>query len=176
VFIKYVIGGILAGLVLATTAAAGQKPTPQHVVQKDPAKEAQRGGPPGPGGVPQRFKWWQDDRIKADLHLAPEQSARIEEIFQASFTKMKDVVDELNRREEQLSNLISGNDVTETELLKQADQVESLRSSLNKARTLMLFKMRRVLSADQRAKLVEIQKVQERDRRGGRNGGQSHEQ
>ena len=81
---------------------------------------------------------------------------------------MKDVVDELNRREEQLSNSISGNDVTETELLKLADQVETLRGTLSKARTLMLFRMRRVLSAEQRSKLVEIQKAQERERRGGR--------
>ncbi len=77
-------------------------------------------------------------------------------------------MDELNRREEQLSNLISGNDVTEAQLLKQADQVEALRGSLSKARTLMLFKMRRVLSAEQRSKLVDIQKAQERERRGGR--------
>jgi Spy/CpxP family protein refolding chaperone len=77
-------------------------------------------------------------------------------------------VDELTRREEQLSNLISGNDVTEAQLLREADQVEILRSSLSKDRTLMLFRMRRVLSAEQRSKLVEIQKAQERDRRGGR--------
>ena len=44
--------------------------------------------------------------------------------------------------------------------------MEALRSSLSKARTLMLFRMRRVLSAEQRSKLVEIQTERERDRRG----------
>ncbi len=106
--------------------------------------------------------------MKAELRLSAEQSARIEEIFTASFAKMREKVDELNRREEQVSNLISGNDVTEAQLLKEADQVEALRSSLSKDRTLMLFRMRRVLSAEQRSKLVEIQKAQERERRGAR--------
>jgi Spy/CpxP family protein refolding chaperone len=159
-----IVAMLLAAAVLtADQQRIGPRPpqAPPRGDQKDP-----RGGPPQGGS--QRFKWWQDEKVKADLRLAPEQSARIEEIFTASFAKMKDVVDELNRREEQLSNLISGNDVTEAQLLKQADQVEALRSSLSKDRTLMLFRMRRVLSAEQRSKLVEIQKAQERERRGGR--------
>ena len=51
--------------------------------------------------------------------------------------KIEEKLDELNRREELLSNLISGNDVTEAQLLKEADQVEALRSSLSKDRTMM---------------------------------------
>jgi Spy/CpxP family protein refolding chaperone len=164
---KQVIAGVLAGVLVAAVAAAGpqQRPAPQKAATAaTPGKDGQRGPAEG---IPQRFKWWQDEKIKAELHLSLEQSARCEEIFQASYVKLKPVADDLGKREEQLSNLISGNDVTETELLKQADQVEALRSQLNKSRTLMLFRMRRVLSAEQRAKLVEIQKMQmERDRRG----------
>lgn len=159
-----IITGVLAVLLAATALAVDQQRSPQSQPRAD--QRDGRGGPP-PGG-PRGFKWWQDEKTVADLRLAPEQSARIEEIFTASFAKMKDKVDELNRREEQLSNLISGNDVTEAQLLKEADQVEALRSSLSKDRTLMLFRMRRVLSAEQRSKLVEIQKAQERERRGGR--------
>jgi len=171
VFNTRVTSGLLAMLLLTAVAAAGQQRSmqQQHPVQNQPPAD-QRGDSRGapPQGGPQRFKWWQDDRIKADLRLAPDQSSRIEEIWQANFAKMKDVADELGRREDQLSNLISGNDVTEAQLLKQADQVEALRGTLSKARTLMLFRMRRVLSAEQRNKLAEIQKAQERERRGGR--------
>jgi Spy/CpxP family protein refolding chaperone len=161
---------LLAVTVLAVDQQAGGQRPPQS--QPQAGQRDSRGGPPQ--GGPQRFKWWQDEKIKTELRLAPEQSTRIEEIFQASSTSMKSVVDDLNRLEEQLSNLISGNDVTEAQLIKQADQVEALRGSLSKARTLMLFRMRRVLSAEQRAKLVEIQKAQERERRGGR--GSEHSQ
>jgi Spy/CpxP family protein refolding chaperone len=158
----------MAMLLGAAVLAGDQQRPPQGSPQAPPRGDQKdtRGGPPQ--GAPRGLKWWQDERMKAELRLAPEQSARIEEIFTASYARMKDVVDELNRREEQLSNLISGNDVTEAQLLRQADQVETLRSSLSKDRTLMLFRMRRVLSAEQRSKLVEIQKAQERERRGGR--------
>jgi Spy/CpxP family protein refolding chaperone len=162
--------GVLAILLAATVLAVDQQRNGQRPPQPQAAadQKAARGGPP-PGG-PRGSKWWQDEKMKAELRLSAEQSARIEEIFTAWLAKVKDKYDELSRREEQLSNLISGNDVTEAQLLKEADQVETLRSSLSKDRTLMLFRMRRVLSAEQRSKLVEIQKAQaqERERRGGR--------
>ncbi len=161
---KRVVTAVLVGLLLTSFAAAdpphrtGAQPPSQPQPQ---VRDGQRGGPPGGA---QRSKWWQDEKIKADLRLAPEQTARIEEIFETAFAKMKDIFDDLGRREEQLSNLISGNDVTEAQVLKQADQVEAVRSSMSKARTLMLFRMRRVLSAEQRTKLAEIQKAHDKER------------
>jgi Spy/CpxP family protein refolding chaperone len=165
VFMNRVLTAALAGLMVATLAAAQQGQRPP---QKDPGRDAQRGGPPGPPGGMQRLKWWQDPKVIAELHLAPDQSARIEEIWQSAATRMTPVVDDLRKREEQLSNLIYGNDVTEAEVLKQAEQVEALRGTLGKSRTLMLYRMRRVLSAEQRSKLADILMAQDRDRRQGR--------
>lgn len=165
---RRVLTGVLAGLLAATVAAADPHGNGQRPPQKEQVRDAPRGGPPGSPGGMQRFKWWQDEHIIAELRLAPEQSARIEEIFQTAFNRMKPVADDLSKREELLSNLISGNDVTEAEVLKQADQVEALRGTLSKSRTLMLFRMRRVLSADQRSKLADIQRAQDRERRQGR--------
>jgi len=160
-----VVTGVIAVLLAASVLAGDQQRPPQGPPRSD--QKDTRGG--SPQGVPRGLnKWWQDERIKAELRLSAEQSTRIEEIFTPSFAKMTDKYAELGRREEQLSNLINGNDVTEAQLLKEADQVEALRSSMSKERTLMLFRMRRVLSAEQRSKLVEIQKAQERERRGGR--------
>jgi Spy/CpxP family protein refolding chaperone len=153
-------------ILLAVSVLAGDQQRPPQGPPRGDQKAIRGGGPPQ--SVQRGLKWWQDERMKAELRLSAEQSARIEEIFTASFAKMREKVDELNRREEQLSNLISGNDVTEAQLIKEADQVEALRSLLSKDRTLMLFRMRRVLSAEQRSKLVEIQKAQERERRGAR--------
>jgi len=164
------VTGVLAAIALTVVVAADQQrtSTSQHPPQKEPVRDASRVPPPAgppPGG---RLKWWQDDKIKGDLRLAPEQSARIEEIWQAALTRMKPVVDDLGKREEQLSNLIYGNDVTEAEVLKQAEQVEALRAAIGKSRTLMLFRMRRVLSAEQRTKLADIIQSQDRERRQGR--------
>ncbi len=167
--IRQVTAAVLA-LVLAgaggtafAQSSNGQRPT------QGQAHDGQRGdGRAGQSQVPQRAKWWQDAKIIAELHLAPDQSTRIEEVFQAFFVQMKGTAEELTRREDQLSKLISANDVTEAQILKEAEQVEVLRGTLGKSRTLMLFRMRRVLSAEQRAKLVEIQKAQEQERRAGR--------
>ncbi len=110
------------------------------------------------------MKWWQDEKFKAELRLTPDQSSRIEEIFQASFPKLRAAYEELNRREEQLSNLISGPDISEADVLRQADQVELVRAELSKGRTLMLFRMRRVLSPEQRLRLQALQKDRDQQR------------
>jgi len=164
-----VVTGVMAILLAASALAGDQQRPPQNPARAE--QKDTRGGQPQ--GAPRGSKWWQDEKTKAELRLTPEQSAQIEEIFTGWFAKpgLKEKVNELNRREEQLSNLISGNDVTEAQLLKEADQVEALRSYLSKDRTLMLFRIRQVLSAEQRAKLVEIQKAQERERWGGRGPG-----
>ncbi len=156
--------GIMAILLAGSVLAGDQQRPPQGPLRSD--QKDTRTGPPQ--GAPRGSKWWQDEKIKGELKLSAEQSARIDEVFTTWFARAKDRYDELMRREDQLSNLISGNDVTEAQLLREADQVEFLRGSLSKDRTLMLFRMRRVLSAEQRSKLVEVQKAQERERRGGR--------
>jgi Spy/CpxP family protein refolding chaperone len=158
VLIRQVTAAVLAGFLAATGVAAAQQ---EHADQHGDARG-------GTAQAPQQGKWWLDEKVKADLRLTSDQASRIDEIFQGFFVKMKDTADDLRHREDQLSQLISGNDVTEAQLLKEADQVEMLRGTLGKARTLMLFRMRRVLSAEQRSKLTEIVKAREQGRRTGR--------
>jgi Spy/CpxP family protein refolding chaperone len=102
------------------------------------------------------LKWWQDQKSKAELNLTAEQSNRIEEIFQASFPKLREGYNELDRLESKVSKQMSADQTTEAELLRQVDAIESVRSELSKTRTLMLFRMQRVLSPEQRAKLDEM--------------------
>ena len=169
VIIRQVSAAVLAGLLAVTGAAvSAQQHSPQRPAQSQARDDQRPDGRRGTPGVSQRAKWWQDDKVKADLRLSTDQSARIEDVFQTFFAKMKGTAEDLSRREEQLSKLISANDVTEAQLLKEADQVEVLRGTLGKARTLMLFRMRRVLTAEQRNKLAESQKAQEQERRAGR--------
>lgn len=113
------------------------------------------------------MKWWQDDRYKSELRLTADQSARIDAIFEATFPKLRASYEELNKREDQLSSLISANDATEAQVLRQADQIEAIRSELSKTRVLMLFRIRRVLSPEQRDRLQTLQKAKEQDRQRG---------
>jgi Spy/CpxP family protein refolding chaperone len=99
----------------------------------------------------QRFKWWQDDKVKAELKLTADQSLKIEEIFQASLPKQRTLKETLDRLEVKLSELVGGM-ATEAEVMKQASIVESTRSELSTARTLMIYRMQRILTPEQRVK------------------------
>jgi Spy/CpxP family protein refolding chaperone len=138
-----IIPAVLITLMAAGTLAWGQPPQ----------------GPPQP-----RLKWWQDPKSKAELNLTAEQSSRIEEIFQASFPKLREGYQQLEKLESRVSKQIISDQTTEAELLHEVDAVESVRGELAKARTLMLFRMQRVLSPEQRVKLDEMHRKAQRDR------------
>ena len=100
----------------------------------------------------QPMQWWKVDPVRAELGLTSDQSTRIEGIFQESMAQLRQKKGELDRLEGKLSRLIeAGTD--EGQVTQQIDQVESVRSALNKTRTLMLLRMRQALTPDQRLKL-----------------------
>jgi Spy/CpxP family protein refolding chaperone len=115
-------------------------------------------------GAAQPAKWWQDDKFKAELGLTADQVNKIEEVFKASVPKLRASYEELDRREAQLSSLIEKAETSEADVVRQADQVEAVRSDLSKERTLMLFRIRLILSPDQRVKLKELHTSRERGR------------
>lgn len=114
------------------------------------------------------FKWWQTQ--KQELGLTDEQSARIDAIFQASMPSRLAQLKELDRLEDTLSKMIADGVAGETAIVQQVDRVEAARSAMSKARTLMLYRMRQVLTPAQRAKLTalhEHQKQRDRDKKPG---------
>jgi Spy/CpxP family protein refolding chaperone len=100
----------------------------------------------------QPFLWWKTDPAKTELALTSEQSTEIEGVFQDAIKQLRQQKDDLDRLESKLSHLIEAN-ADEAQVGRQIDRVETVRSSLNKTRTLMLLHMRQVLTADQRLKL-----------------------
>lgn len=117
-------------------------------------------------------KWWTDQETKAELALTDHQSAQIEEIFQATLPKLRAGRDGLERLEADLSRLIEGS-ADEATVSQQVDRVEAARSEMGKLRTMMLFRMHRVLSAEQRVKLKALHERGDRDRDRRRSGGRS---
>jgi Spy/CpxP family protein refolding chaperone len=111
----------------------------------------------------QGFKWWHSDKFKQELQLTDEQIARIEEVFQGSLPEFRQHKRTLDSLEEELSRLIDTAD--EARVMEHADRVEAERAALSKARTLMLVRIRRVLSVEQRATLAELHREWERNRR-----------
>lgn len=158
----YRILTVLAAAALATCLAgqAAGQPNSTDATQQKPG-EARRDDDRGQSARGPA-KWW--EAYRAELRLTPDQATRIDAIFETTFPQLRASYGELSRREEQLSASISANDATEAEVLRQADQIESIRGELNKTRVLMLFRMRRVLSPEQRDKLQVLRKDRDRDR------------
>jgi Spy/CpxP family protein refolding chaperone len=112
----------------------------------------------------QPFRWWQDEKMKAALGLTAEQSAKIEAVFQSSMATQRRSFNELGRREKEFSAMLLRDDTTEAAVMRQAEQVEMLRAEMGKTRTLMLFRMNRILTPEQRVKFNQLQERWDRDR------------
>lgn len=101
----------------------------------------------------QNFKWWQTERFQKELKLAPEQITRIEGIFQASEPLLRAQKQAVDRREEKLSKVISDPKSDEPSVIQATDRLELARNEVTRTRTLMLFRIRRVLNDEQLLKL-----------------------
>jgi Spy/CpxP family protein refolding chaperone len=114
----------------------------------------------------QSVKWWKDERFIKELVLTPDQSSRIEAIFQAAQPALRAQKRALDKLEDELSNMIHDAKVEEPELEQFITRVEGARGDLSKTRTLMLVRMRRILNQEQSTKLHQLFEQDEKQRRG----------
>src|SRR5262249_32038581 len=112
--------------------------------------------PPGP--------WWRSDNTRKELGLTNDQATKIDQIWRERLPQAQQDKDRLDGLEARLSRLIES-DASETEVMLQAEHVESLRAAMNKDRILMLVRMRQILTPDQRVKLTAIHNRWEADQR-----------
>jgi Spy/CpxP family protein refolding chaperone len=110
------------------------------------------------------FPWWRDPQFQRDLSLTTDQSTRIDAVFQQTIPTLRQKKTDLDAQEEELSKMIAAN-ADETAVTRQVDKVEAIRANMNKMRTLMLLRMRQVLSPDQRVKLNKLHDQWEKDHR-----------
>jgi len=114
------------------------------------------------------FPWWRDAQFQRDLSLTPDQTARIENLFQSTITELRAKKSELDKQEDELSRMIAANG-DEASVIRQVDRVEAIRANLNKMRTLQLVHIRQMLTPAQLKKLNQLHDQWEKDHpRGGR--------
>ena len=101
------------------------------------------------------FPWWKDAQFQRDLSLTSDQVSKIDAVFQAAISQLRQKKQELDQQEDELSNMIGAN-ADEAAVTRQVDRVESIRASMNKMRTLMLLHERQVLTPEQRVKLNKL--------------------
>ena len=103
-----------------------------------------------------RFKWWKDVEVQKELGLSTAQSDKINRIWEATVPSLRAAHDALEALEAELSRLIRENTADEKIVALQIDHVEAHRSQVNKARSLMLYRMHRVLTANQYRALTQL--------------------
>jgi Spy/CpxP family protein refolding chaperone len=98
------------------------------------------------------WKFWQGD-TKTELGITNQQSSEIEAIFQSTRPRLEAAKDKIDKLEATLSQTIKDNTADLATVAQQVDRLEVARADLYKTRTLMLYRMRGLRSADQRARL-----------------------
>jgi Spy/CpxP family protein refolding chaperone len=151
----------LIGAVVFTIAlsAGGGAAAPQTTGQ--PAKPAvQNQNPPqsgrsqsGPDRV-RRGAWWKDAEVMKEVGITAEQSKKIDDLFHKRLPDAMARETELKKQDTILQRLLTERTVGADVIGVQVDRVEALRTTQYKTRTMMVYDMYLVLSAEQYKKLV----------------------
>ena len=155
------LAGIFAAAVTVAAGSAHGLP-PAH-----PQFEATDQAEPRTDAKPaqdRRFKWWKDASVQKELGMSTAQSDKINKIWETSVPSLRAAHDELEALEAELSRLIRENTADEKIVALQIDHVEAHRSQVNKARSLMLYRMHRVLTANQYQTLTTLMDKWRKDR------------
>jgi Spy/CpxP family protein refolding chaperone len=102
--------------------------------------------------------WWRNEAIVKDLGLTAEQSARLNAIFETTMPELRQDREELERLEAKLSRMFQDERMDEASLARQIDRVETARANGNKTRSLMLMRMYRVMTREQRTRFDQLSK------------------
>jgi Spy/CpxP family protein refolding chaperone len=161
---RYVAWAFAALLLVPAAGSAAD------VCERDQAQRA--GAPAGDqkGDKPdqhERPKWWVDPAMRAELVITDKQSADIEAIWRQTLTKRTETNDRLDKLSKALDQMIL-NAADEAAVIAQIDKVEAARSEASKVRVLMLYRMNKVLTPEQRTKLDAKAKAMREQRGRGR--------
>ena len=145
------LAGLFAAAVTLSPGAARELPRPQADGAEQPAAQ-----PAARDGQDRRFKWWKDAEIRKELGLSTRQSEKVDQIWESTVPSIRAAHDEMEGLQSELSRMIRENTADEKVVALQIDRVEALRSQINKARSLMLYRMHRVLSKTQHDTLTAL--------------------
>jgi Spy/CpxP family protein refolding chaperone len=97
------------------------------------------------------FKWWQSPAIQHDMQLTAQQVATIDALFNATLAERKAVREQLDYLDKAVKHLLDDPGPDEAAGDALIDRLEETRAHGNVLRRMMIYRIRRVLTADQRA-------------------------
>ena len=159
--LSWALGALLASGIIFVTAGSTLRAEAQGASEEQPA--AQQVAVKRESN--DRRPWWKNREHIAEIGLTPSQSAEIDRIFHVEINKMKPMRALLIEMERGVDATSRANTADIEAYTRQVRQVEQKRAELNTARTVMLYRMRRVLNAEQNVKFQAIYDRREADRK-----------
>jgi Spy/CpxP family protein refolding chaperone len=143
-------------LVPAAGSAEGLCERGQGQGQKPGSASSQPGGKPDQGHQP--VKWWIDPKMSAELNITPKQSALIDAAWSKDYKQRAETRKRLEELEAKLDQMMLDASADESAIVAQLDKVEAVRTEVSKARVIMLYRINKLLTPDQRIKLDAMAK------------------
>jgi Spy/CpxP family protein refolding chaperone len=100
-----------------------------------------------------KAKWWRSPELRAEFAITDAQSAELDRIFHSFYASLKSGMADVDRYHKDVSKMMAEGSSSEVDVLHAIDKLEAAKASLARTRMLMLYRMYRVLSPDQRIKV-----------------------
>jgi Spy/CpxP family protein refolding chaperone len=133
--------------------------------QRPAAPPAQPGQAAEGRGGEHRVPWWKAPDTRAELGISDKQSKDIDDIFQETLPSLRAAKEELDKLDDAVTSLIKEGTADASIVARQVAQAEQARANLTTKRTVMLYRMHRLLTPEQRAKLDAMFERREAERR-----------
>jgi Spy/CpxP family protein refolding chaperone len=160
-------------LVLAALWAIPAGAQTQQRGRTPAVRPADRSGASRDASQRDRHKWWLGPDAK-EIVLTNDQSQRMEAIYQQALPRIQSSMQDADAGQKELDKIIAGDRTTEDDVVRQLNKVQTARNEVNRQYVLMMFRMNRELTAEQRAKAQAIRDRlrdrREQERREGRRG------
>lgn len=113
----------------------------------------------------EEYKWWRDPTVQQELGLTAAQVRSLERVFASTQAEQRRIGKALGQMESRWQQEVVLAELDEFGLVALVDKMEAMRANRNATRTLMLSRMYRTLSPEQRLRLRDIHEARERVRR-----------
>ena len=107
-------------------------------------------------GAMHNGKFWKKSDVRKALQLTDDEVHSLDRIFAKNQNTLKDLKADVEKRREDLDTMLVSDEADDQGVLNQVEVLEQARARLGKARAMMVLEMRKVLTAEQRAKLAQL--------------------
>jgi Spy/CpxP family protein refolding chaperone len=104
-----------------------------------------------------KAKWWRTPELRAEFGISDAQSTELDRIFHSFYASLKSGMADVDRYHKDVSKIMAEGSSSEVDVLHAIDKLEAAKASLARTRMLMLYRMYRVLSPEQRIKVKRYQ-------------------